>query len=426
LKIAYLVNGYPRTSHSFIRREIRALESLGVEVLRHSQRPLDEPLVGEVDQEEFRRTRVVLSAGVAAHVGALLAVALRRPLAFAQAFATALQLGTRSERGPVLHLVYLAEAAVLERWLRGTGVTHVHAHFGTASAAIALMCRLLGGPPFSFTIHGADEYENARRKVSRAAFVVAVSSFGRAQLYRRIDPGEWYKVREVHCGLDDDLLAAPLTPVPKAARLVCVARLHVEKGHLVLLEAAARLAASGLRFEILLVGDGPLRQVIEEKVRSLGLKDRVLVAGWMNAEQVRDAILSARALVLPSFTEGLPVVLMEAMALGRPVISTAIAGIPELVAPDVNGWLVPAGSVEALVPAMREALEASPARLEAMGRAGAALVAERHDAGTEARKLLALFESAADQGPGLHDEPPIAEALAPPEDGAAQPRSAAR
>lgn len=428
MKVAYLVNGYPRTSHSFIRREIKALESLGVEVLRHSQRPLDEPLVTEADREEYSRTRVILSAGLTGHAWALAAAALGRPLAFARALSTALGMGRRSERGVLRHVVYLAEAAVLERWLRGTGVTHVHAHFGANTTTVALLCRRLGGPPFSFTIHGLDEYDNAREKVSHAAFVLAISSFGRAQLYRRVDPGDWPKIQEVHCGVDADLLAAPRTPVPEAPRLVCVGRLHVEKGHLLLLEAAARLAAEGVRFEIVLVGDGPLRPVIEKEVRRLGLEGTVRLAGWMSAEQVRQAILASRALVLPSFAEGLPVVLMEALALGRPVIASALSGIPELVMPGTNGWLVPAGSVEALVPAMREALEAPPARLEAMGCAGAARVAERHNTRREARKLLALFRSAT----GEVDRPPpgaaAAEAVgtAPEDRAAASPRSAAR
>jgi colanic acid/amylovoran biosynthesis glycosyltransferase len=173
-----------------------------------------------------------------------------------------------------------------------------------------------------------------------------------------------------------------------------VARLSEQKGHLLLVEAAARLAAQGVPFEILLAGDGPLRGRIEELVERLGVKDRIRFGGWMSASQVREAILSSRALLLPSFAEGLPVVVMESLALGRPVITTAIAGTPELVEPGVTGWLVPAGSVEALVPAMRAALEAPTAQLEEMGRRGAALVAERHDVAKEARTLAALFRSA--------------------------------
>lgn len=394
MKIAYLVAGYPRTSHSFIRREIQALESLGVEVLRYSQRPLDQPLVTEADRTEYAKTRIILSTGVLGHAWALAAAAVRRPLAFARALATALALGRRSERGLTRHVAYLAEAAILERWLRRADAAHLHAHFGGHTTTVALLCRRLGGPPFSFTIHGLDEYDNTHEKVSGAAFVCAISAFGRAQLLRRTDPADWDKIHEVHCGVEPELLTAPRTPPPETRRLVCVGRLHVEKGHLVLLEAAARLARSGLRFEIVLLGDGPLRPVIDEHVRRLGLERHVVLAGWTSEEGVREAILASRALVLASFAEGLPVVLMEALALGRPVIATTLSGIPELVLSGTNGWLVPAASPEPLAAAMQEALEARVDRLAAMGRAGAERVAERHDTLREARKLLALIQSA--------------------------------
>lgn len=399
MKVAYLVNQYPRTSHSFIRREIQALEAQGVEVLRFSLRPLNEKLVSEADREELARTRIVLDQGLLGHALALAALALLRPAALARALSIALRLGWRSDRGLLRHLAYLAEACVLTRWLHSGGAEHLHAHFGTNSATVALLCHQLGGPNYSFTVHGPEEFDKPEflglgEKIHRAAFVVAISSYGRSQLYRWSRYQDWPKLQVVHCGVGDELLHAPPTPVPSAPRLVCVARLSEQKGHLLLIEAAARLAGENLPFEIVLAGDGPLRGSIEAQIDRLGLKEYVRVAGWMNAAQVREAILGARALLLPSFAEGLPVVVMEALALGRPVITTAIAGTPELVEPGVTGWLVPAGSVEALVPAMRAALQAPPERLQEMGRAGAALVARNHDAAREAAKLLALFRSA--------------------------------
>ena len=125
----------------------------------------------------------------------------------------------------------------------------------------------------------------------------------------------------------------------------------------------------------------------------------------LGGQRVREELQAARALVLPSFAEGLPVVIMEAMALGRPVISTYIAGIPELVEPGRSGWLVPAGAVEPLVDAMVEALTADPAELERMGRAGAARVAEQHDLGIEVRKLAALFANPSPGGLGTRPDP---------------------
>jgi glycosyltransferase involved in cell wall biosynthesis len=398
LRIAYLVNQYPRTSSSFIRREILAVEAAGVEVLRFSLRPLNQELVSEVDRSEHARTRMVLGAGVVAHALAVAAIALRRPLSLVRALALTVQMGWRSDRGLLRHLAYLAEACVLARWLRNARADHLHAHFGTNSAAVALLCHEVGGPTFSFTVHGSEEFDKPEflalgEKIRRAAFVVAVSSFGRAQLLRWADGDDWPKIHVVHCGVDEELLNAPASPVPAARRLVCVARLVQEKGHLLLIEAAARLAAEGLEFDLVLAGDGPLRGRIEEAIRGAGLDGRVRLGGWMSASQVREAIQGSRALVLPSFMEGLPVVVMEALALGRPVITTAIAGIPELVETGVTGWLVAPGSVEALVSAMRAALEAGPAQLDLMGRAGIPRIAKDHDARVEARKLIGLFRS---------------------------------
>ncbi|MBI5071122.1 MAG: glycosyltransferase [Deltaproteobacteria bacterium] len=399
MKVAYLVNQYPRTSHSFIRREIRALEALGVEVLRFSVRPAGEEPASDEDLAEQALTRVVLRAGLLGHLGASAARLARQPLAFARALRLAVALGWRSDRGLLRHLVYLAEACVLARWLERAGAQHLHAHFGTNPAALAALCGELGAPRFSFTVHGPEEFDKPqfiglREKVRRAAFVVAVSSFGKSQLFRWVRHADWPKVQVVRCGVGDELLRAPLTPVPQAPRLACVARLSEQKGHLLLLEAAGHLAREGIPFELVLAGDGPLRAPIEALVARLGLGAQVRLAGWMSGEEVRQLILSSRALVLPSFAEGLPVVVMEALALGRPVITSAVAGIPELVETGVTGWLVPAGSVEGLVRALREAVAAAPGRLEEMGRAGAALVAAHHDAGREAGRLKALFEAA--------------------------------
>src|SRR5208283_4939767 len=176
---------------------------------------------------------------------------------------------------------------------------------------------------------------------------------------------------------------------------VCVGRLSEQKGQLRILEALARIAALNIPFRMVLVGDGPMRPIIEEQIRRLGLDQQVRVTGWMSNDDVRQEILAARAMVLPSFAEGLPVVLMEALALGRPVVTTYIAGIPELVENGVNGWLIPAGSVEALADALRQVLQTDVDRLTQMGKTGAARVAAMHDARTEAAKLLGLFQTAA-------------------------------
>ena len=398
LTIAYLINQYPKVSHSFIRREITSVEAYGIRVRRFSIRSCSTELVDEADKLEIEKTRVVLGIGVVGLLFSLLRVAVTRPIRFLQALWLTLRLGWCSDRGVLLHLAYLAEACVLVRWLSEGGVAHVHAHFGTNSTTVAMLCHAIGGPPYSFTVHGPEEFDKVKdlslvEKVERSAFVVTVSSFSKSQLYRWCEQKHWSKIHVVHCGVDDAFLAEPLTDVPAQPRLVCIGRLCEQKGHLLLLDAVSQLAAEGLLFKLVLVGDGPLRVEIETLLARRGLKDYVEVIGWASNSSVRQHILASRAMVLPSFAEGLPVVLMEALALGRPVISTYVAGIPELVEPGVCGWLVPSGSVEALTAAMRAALQSPVEKLEQMGALGAERVAQQHNVAVEAGKLTALFRS---------------------------------
>ena len=224
-------------------------------------------------------------------------------------------------------LAYLAEACRIEPWLRAAGIQHLHAHFRHQLGRGGDAGACAGRAPWSFTVHGPNEFEKPRfiglaEKIRRCAFVVAISSFGRSQLYRFVEHQQWPKVHVVHCGLDADFLAASASPPTPSRRLVCVGRLCEQKGQLLLVEAASRLAAQGIEFELVLAGDGEMRAEIEALIARHGLKTEVRITGWISSSQVRDEILAARALVLPSFAEGLPVVLMEAMALRRPVIST--------------------------------------------------------------------------------------------------------
>ena len=397
--IAYLINQYPKVSHSFVRREILALEALGTEIRRFSVRASTD-LQDAEDLAENERTTVLLNSHVRV-VAAAIAMALRHPVSFIRATRKALALGFRSERGRIVNLAYLAEACLLWRELKRAGITHVHAHFGTNSTAVAMLCQHLGDISYSFTVHGPEEFDQPRslslgEKIAHARFVVAISEFGRSQLYRWASLEDWSKIQIVHCGLDSQFLDAPASQPPTAPRLVCVGRLCEQKGQLLLVEAAARLIEEGVTLKLVLVGDGEMRADVEELIGRYQLQDSVEITGWADGESVKQAVLDSRALVLPSFAEGLPVVIMEAMALGRPVISTYVAGIPELVVPAETGWLCAAGSLEQLVSAMREALSLTPERLDAMGQAARKRVALRHDVETEAAKLAGLFAARAE------------------------------
>jgi glycosyltransferase involved in cell wall biosynthesis len=396
MKVAYLVNQYPKTSHTFIRREILALEEQGHEVERVSVRRTDDPIVDESDQREVARTRVILDVGPAGLLQALARTALAMPSRFAEALAITLRIGWVSERGLLRNFAYLAEACVLERWLRDAGTQHVHAHFGTNSTAVALLCHVLGGPGYSFTTHGPEEFDKPlmialREKLERARFAVAISSFCRSQLFRHCSYGHWPKIHIVRCGLDRDFLEAQPVPMPARPRIVNVGRLHEQKGQMLLVEAFARVVEKHPDAELVLVGDGELRREIEQAIDRLGIRKNVRITGWASNTRVREELESGRCLVLPSFAEGLPVVIMEALALARPVLSTYVAGIPELVDGGA-GWLVPAGSVDALAEAIDEVLAADVSALDARGKEGQARVRDRHDARKEAQRLAELFE----------------------------------
>lgn len=399
MKIAYLVNQYPKVSHSFIRREILALEKQGFEVLRLAVRGWDADVVDAEDRREQALTTYLLKDGAGGLLRSVFDAFKASPSRFFSALKLALRMGWRADRPWPVHLIYFAEACRALPALRGFGARHLHAHFGTNPAEVAMLIEALIGLPYSFTVHGPEEFDKPQfigtgEKLRRSAFVVAISSFGRSQLFRWVDHCHWPRVKVVHCGLEPAFHEVAPVPTPEKPRLVCVGRLCEQKGQLLLVEALGGLAKKGVDFEMVLAGDGELRGEVETLIARHGLEGRVRITGWISSDQVREEILAARALVLPSFAEGLPVVIMEALALRRPVATTYVAGIPELVQPEENGWLFPAGSVEALTAALERVLSTPPEVLERMGEAGRARVLQRHDVDTEAAKLGNLFREA--------------------------------
>ncbi len=393
MKIAYLLNSYPMTSTTFIRREIEALTADGVEVVRFAARPWGEKLVDPLDLAERERTHYLLAGNLSNLFRAFVAEALGHPVRLLRALGTAFVLWRNARAGFGRHAAYLLQAVYFKQQARAAGVTHVHTHFATNATAIALLSQVLGGPGYSFTAHGPDEFENTDRlsfdlKMARARFVVAISSFGRVQLVRASRWAHWSKIAIVHCGLalpDFQAIANPANRV-----LVNVARFNSQKGLLLIPAALGLLKDEFPDLKVVLIGDGEERSALEAEIARHGVAGMIELRGWQTNVQVRQALVDARALLLPSFAEGLPVVIMEAFALGRPVISTFIAGIPELV--DARcGWLAPAGDVRATAAAIRDALAASPGQLSAMGAEARRRAVERHDVAESARRLKALF-----------------------------------
>jgi colanic acid/amylovoran biosynthesis glycosyltransferase len=398
LKIAYFINQYPKVSHTFIRREILAMERQGFSVQRIALRGWNESLPDAVDRQEQERTQYVLREGLRGLLFPFLRSLIFSPSKTCASLCLAVRVSAQTDGRLLHHLVCVAEAARSLIWIERSRASHLHAHFGTNSAEIAMQIRVLGGPPFSFTVHGPEEFLAPlalEEKTSRSAFAVAISSFGRSQLYLRLPAACWPKIRVVHCGVESGFYAGAMNSRNFDSRLVCIGRLCEAKGQLLLVEAIALLKQRGISADLVLAGDGPMRAEIENRVRELGLQDRVRLTGWISSDRVREELLAARAMVLPSFAEGLPVVIMEALALNRPVISTYVAGIPELVKDGENGWLVPAGSVHDLSTAIEDCLSRSSDEIERMGEAGRRVVIERHSIDIEAAKLAGHIQTSA-------------------------------
>lgn len=406
LQVAYLVNQYPAVSQTFIRREIQALERMGIVVHRVALRGWDAALVDDADKQELVRTRYVLQAGALGLAAAVLKSAFMSPSKWFGALRLAFRMAKGSDRPLPLHLVYFAEACLVRLWLADSKAQHLHAHFATNSAEVAMLAQALGGPPYSFTAHGSDIMDRPAQmglpdKVGRASFVAAVCWYGRSQILRWIPQRLWAKVSVIGCGLERGYAADAVALADVSnQRLLCVGRLSKEKGQLLLVEAAATLAAAGQPIDIVLAGDGPMRPEIESLIGRSGLGDRVRITGWLDADGIRSEMRQARALVVPSLSEGLPVVIMEAMAHRRPVVAPYLAGIPELVVAGETGWLYPTGHVDGLAAAMRDCLSADPLALSDMGAAASARVWAGHDADAEAAKLAELISRSA-RGAGV-------------------------
>ena len=399
-RLAYLTALYPAVSHTFIEREIAGLRELGFDVSTCSiRRPGPEHLTGNEERAAATTTfYVVASARSAGFLARAVLLALRRPVRTISAARLAQRIAPPGVAGALRQLFFLAEAVLLARHLRDRRIDHLHNHFADPSANVALLAAHLAGIPFSYTLHGpAELYEpekwHLREKTARARFVATISHFARSQAMYFSDPAHWEKIRIIHCGVHPERYAVQRTTPSPGLRLLFVGRLAPIKGVRVLMDAFE--AASQVRDDVRLtiVGDGVDRAHLE--ARAANLAGRVRFAGYLGQSGVARAMAEADALILPSFAEGLPVVLMEAMASGLPVIATQVGGVNELVEDGVSGFLVPASDAPALTRRILD-LASDPGARISMGTMGRARVAAEFDARQEAARVATLFV----QGPG--------------------------
>ena len=399
--IAYLTGEYPRATDTFIQREVAALRNLGFVIETCSiRRTGPEHIVGPEQAEEQARTFHVLRAtaglrGLRAHLRAL-----RKPGRYFSTLKLAWQTAPKGITGRLYNLIYFAESCTLAAHMQDRGVVHLHNHIAKASCTVAMLASALSGIPYSFTLHGPDiffapEHWRLDAKIKRAAFVACISDFCRSQAMLFSDRADWEKLHIVHCGIDP----ARYTPTtrPMGREITFVGRLAAVKGVPVLFEALAEARAALPGLHLTLIGDGPERAALEAEAKASGLDGAVTFAGYKSQSDVAQALSQTDLLVLPSFAEGVPVVLMEAMAAGKPVVATQVAGVGELVEQGRSGRLVPPGDASSLAAAIVASLSDPNWHAQA-GAAGRAKVTRDFNVSTEAAWLAILLISAQSGG----------------------------
>jgi colanic acid/amylovoran biosynthesis glycosyltransferase len=437
MRIAYLCNRYPAISMTFVRREVQGLRDLGIPVRTMSVRSsLPGHLLSKPDYEAAQSTYAVLpprwSHILHAHARALSS----SPLRYLRTLAFSLRLGSGGTRASLWRVFYFIESIVIWNRCRADRVRHIHAHFANVATDVAMLCVHFADRPsdpwsWSFTLHGPVEFYDVYRaqlseKIRRARLVICISDFARGQAMAWSQDSEWDKLHVVHCGLDptewsSHTTAEPRPPDTEAGRLrvLSVGRLIGLKGHAVLIDAVADLRARGREIEVALVGDGPRRAELEARAQARGVADLFQFAGSVGQDHIRDYFVRADAFCLASFAEGVPVVLMEAMAMELPVVTTRIMGIPELVEDGISGLLTPPGRSDALG-ALLCALADDPELRRRLGRAGREKVIAEFDAAMSAGRLASVLR---DYGvlSDLADTPSLVEPTSPPPSRSAPP-----
>lgn len=373
VRCAYLVSRYPAVTHTFIQTEVQALRRRGMAIQTMTvRRPDVGELLSPTDRREHEHTDSLLPAPAtrlaAVHVRAL----VRSPGAYLRTLVHAQRMGTGGPRAIVWQLFYFAEALLLHARMRERDLHHVHVHFANGASDVALLaCRFgnrAGGGAdrwsWSLTIHGPTELLDVSAhkladKVREASLVVCTSDFARSQVLASLDGRDAAHVQTIRCGID----VQRFSPKDRVAgsdgvvEILNVAGMSRRKGQAELVEAIGLLRGRGRLVRLTVVGEGPERRALEESVAELGLHEAVTFAGALGNHEMPAAYRTADVFCLSSFAEGVPTVLMEAMASGLPVVTTNVMGIPELVEEGVSGLVVPPARADALATALERLVE---------------------------------------------------------------------
>jgi glycosyltransferase involved in cell wall biosynthesis len=394
--IAYLCSEYPAVSHTFIYREIVSLRRAGMTVHTATiRRPSNLEVMTPSEREEASKTLVVLSQPLPAILFAHFRSFMRKPSGYFSMAVEATKLFTRGPKSIFKGLAYFAEAGILLQWLHEHDIHHIHEHFANPTAIVAMLIKTYGGITFSVSVHGPDIFYTVDSamlpdKIREASFVRCISHYCRSQIMRISEPSFWNKLHIVRCGVDPELYSIRPAPMKKTPTILCVGRLVPAKGQHILLEACALLKNRQVPFQMIFVGDGPDRASLERYAAENGLNGQVQFTGALGQDKVRDYYNNADIFVLASFAEGVPVVLMEAMAKEIPVISTRITGIPELIDHEHDGLLATAGDSEDLALQIVKLLE-NPDLRERLGKAGRQKVSCSYNQHKNNLEMVELF-----------------------------------
>jgi glycosyltransferase involved in cell wall biosynthesis len=396
-RLLYLLSRYPGISHTFFLNEIQELRKHGftVEAASINQPDRSRSSMPPAEIEEMERTFYIKSAGAKRAAAVAARTLLLRPMVFVRGLRAALRLGQWDPKATLYALFYFAEALILGDWMRSRGHQHLHIHFCGPVATVGMLASMAWGFTYSLTVHGPDEFYDVekfylRQKVEQAKFILCISSFCRSQLMRIAAPEHWDKMRVVRLGVDLNVFL-PMPPEREpdhGLEILCVGRLVPSKGQLILLRACAILLSRGREFRVRLVGDGPDLQHLQAFAEQEGIP--AIFEGAKSHDETRQLLGRADIFALASFAEGVPVALMEAMAMEVPCVSTSIAGIHELIRDGLDGLIVPASDAEVLAAAL-ERLAEDPLLRRSLGLAGRKRVYNLYNLPENVSSLASVF-----------------------------------
>jgi colanic acid/amylovoran biosynthesis glycosyltransferase len=397
IRLAYLIGQYPAINHGYLLAEVGHLREMGFEVRVASIALPDRPpeQLSAAELEEAASAFYLKAVPVLAVAMAHLAEALSHPWRYLRGLLLALRLAGPGARRIVYHLAYFAEAVLVGRWMRRCGVSHVHASF---TATVALITARAFGVTMSFDIHGYGELHDPvgtrlTDRIGGATFVRSISRQGRGQAMLSCDRDQWSKLEYAPLGIDPVAFAPrPFREEPSPLELLCVGRLAPEKGQIFLIEVVARLVADGLSVRLHLAGDGPDRGWLQREAAARGVSAHVIFEGWLGRDKLIALYGQTDVFVLASLYEGIPMVLMEAMAMEIPCVAPRITGIPELIEHEVDGLLFAVADVDALTCAVRRLAEA-PARRRELGTRARGRVVRDYDMAVNTGRFATVLQN---------------------------------